>query len=65
MNMLKVGDKAPDFTLTSEAGKEISLKDYRGKRVLLYFYPRASTPGCTIEACEFQTKTEANVSAAG
>jgi thioredoxin-dependent peroxiredoxin len=52
--MLKVGDKAPDFTLTSDEGKEVSLKDYKGKRVLLYFYPKASTPGCTVEACEFR-----------
>jgi thioredoxin-dependent peroxiredoxin len=52
--MLKIGDKAPDFTLTSDQGKQISLKDYKGKRVLLYFYPKASTPGCTIEACEFR-----------
>jgi thioredoxin-dependent peroxiredoxin len=52
--MLKVGQKAPDFTLTSDEGKQISLKDFKGKRVLLYFYPRASTPGCTIEACEFR-----------
>jgi thioredoxin-dependent peroxiredoxin len=52
--MLKVGDKAPDFTLTSDEGKEVSLSDFKGKRVLLYFYPKASTPGCTIEACEFR-----------
>ena len=52
--MLKVGQKAPDFTLTSDEGTEVSLKDFKGKRVLLYFYPRASTPGCTIEACEFR-----------
>ena len=52
--MLKVGDKAPEFTLTSDDGKQISLKDYKGKRVLLYFYPKASTPGCTVEACEFR-----------
>jgi thioredoxin-dependent peroxiredoxin len=52
--MLKVGDKAPDFTLKSDEGKDVSLKDFRGKRVLLYFYPKASTPGCTIEACEFR-----------
>ena len=43
--MLKVGDKAPDFTLTADDGREISLKDYKGKRVLLYFYPKANTPG--------------------
>jgi peroxiredoxin Q/BCP len=52
--MLKLGDKAPDFTLTSDEGKEVSLKDFKGKRVLLYFYPKASTPGCTVEACEFR-----------
>lgn len=52
--MLKPGDKAPDFTLTSDEGKEVSLKDFKGKRVLLYFYPKASTPGCTVEACEFR-----------
>jgi len=52
--MLKVGQIAPDFTLTSDEGKEVSLSNFKGKRVLLYFYPRASTPGCTIEACEFR-----------
>jgi peroxiredoxin Q/BCP len=51
---LKVGDKAPDFTLISDEGKEISLKDFLGQHVVLYFYPRASTPGCTIEACDFR-----------
>ncbi len=43
--MLKVGDKAPEFTLTSDEGNEISLKNFVGKRVLLYFFPKASTPG--------------------
>jgi thioredoxin-dependent peroxiredoxin len=52
--MLKIGDKAPDFTLKSDDGKDVSLKDFEGKRVLLYFYPKANTPGCTIEACEFR-----------
>lgn len=52
--MLKVGDKAPEFTLKSDEGKDVSLKDFKGKRVLLYFYPKAGTPGCTIEACEFR-----------
>ena len=51
---MNVNDKAPDFTLQDENGKEISLKDLRGKTVVLYFYPRADTPGCTIEACEFR-----------
>jgi peroxiredoxin Q/BCP len=52
--MLKVGDKAPPFRLKSDAGEEIALSDFKGQRVLLYFYPRANTPGCTIEACEFR-----------
>jgi peroxiredoxin Q/BCP len=52
--MLKVGDQAPDFRLKTDDGKEVSLKDYKGKRVLVYFYPKASTPGCTTEACEFR-----------
>ncbi|MGA2096793.1 MAG: thioredoxin-dependent thiol peroxidase [Candidatus Acidiferrum sp.] len=52
--MLKVGDKAPDFHLKTDEGKEVSLSDFKGKRVLLYFYPKANTPGCTVEACEFR-----------
>lgn len=52
--MLKVGDRAPDFRLKSDDGKDVSLKDFKGKRVLIYFYPRASTPGCTVEACDFR-----------
>ncbi len=51
---IKINDKAPEFTLQDENGKEISLKSLRGKLVVLYFYPRADTPGCTIEACEFR-----------
>jgi peroxiredoxin Q/BCP len=51
---IKVNDKAPEFTLQDENGKEISLKSLRGKVVVLYFYPRADTPGCTVEACEFR-----------
>jgi len=43
--MLKIGQKAPEFTLTSDAGKEISLKDFAGRRVLLFFFPKANTPG--------------------
>lgn len=50
----KPGNKAPAFRLLADDGKEVSLDDFRGKRVLLYFYPRASTPGCTVEACEFR-----------
>ncbi len=51
--MLKVGDRAPEFTLPSSRGGTISLKDFRGKKVVLYFYPRDNTPGCTKEACSF------------
>jgi thioredoxin-dependent peroxiredoxin len=52
--MLKVGDPAPPFRLKADDGREISLADLRGKHVALYFYPKASTPGCTIEAIEFR-----------
>ena len=51
---LKEGDIAPDFSLPSSLGKNISLKDYRGKKVILYFYPKDDTPGCTKEACSFR-----------
>jgi peroxiredoxin Q/BCP len=51
---LDVNDKAPEFTLPDQDGKDVSLKALRGKYVVLYFYPRADTPGCTIEACEFR-----------
>ncbi|MEK7129041.1 MAG: thioredoxin-dependent thiol peroxidase [Patescibacteria group bacterium] len=49
--MLKIGQKAPEFTLPDQDGKLHSLADYKGKRVLLYFYPKDDTPGCTTEAC--------------
>jgi thioredoxin-dependent peroxiredoxin len=52
--MLDVNDKAPDITLEDQNGKEVSLKDFKGKTVILYFYPRADTPGCTKEACSFR-----------
>jgi thioredoxin-dependent peroxiredoxin len=51
---IKVGDPAPGFTLPAGDGKEISLSDYKGKTVVLYFYPKDSTPGCTKEACDFR-----------
>jgi peroxiredoxin Q/BCP len=51
---LKVGDKAPDFTLLDATGKEVSLSDFKGRSVLIYFYPKANTPGCTVEACDFR-----------
>ena len=51
---LKVGQKAPDFKLPDENGKLHSLSDYRGKTVVLYFYPKDDTPGCTLQACNFR-----------
>jgi peroxiredoxin Q/BCP len=52
--MLKAGDKAPDFKALADAGNTVSLKDLRGKKVILYFYPKDDTPGCTREACDFR-----------
>ena len=52
--MLKEGDAAPDIQLRTDAGEEFRLSDLKGKRVVLYFYPKADTPGCTTEACEFR-----------
>ena len=52
--MLKTGDKAPAFSLPSDTGETISLKDLKGKPVVLYFYPKDDTSGCTVEACEFR-----------
>jgi peroxiredoxin Q/BCP len=49
-----VGDAAPDFEATSDAGEPVRLADYRGKKVVLYFYPKADTPGCTKQACLFR-----------
>ena len=51
--MLEAGMKAPDFTLRDGAGQEVSLSDYRGRKVVLYFYPKDNTPGCTRQACAF------------
>ena len=51
---LEIGDQAPAFTLPNDSGETTSLADYQGKRVLVYFYPRANTPGCTTEACDFR-----------
>lgn len=52
--MLNVGDKAPDFLGVDEVGRELSLNDFAGKRLVLYFYPKDSTPGCTAEACSLR-----------
>ena len=51
---LKVGDKAPAFSLKDAAGKTVKLSDFKGKKVVLYFYPKDDTPGCTKEACGFR-----------
>ncbi len=51
---LAPGDPAPDFTLPDADGKDVSLADYRGRKVIVYFYPAASTPGCTKQACDFR-----------
>ena len=51
---LSVGDVAPPFTLPDSAGTEVSLEDYRGEHVVVYFYPKANTPGCTTQACDFR-----------
>jgi peroxiredoxin Q/BCP len=52
--MLNVGEKAPDFDLMSDEGKQVRLRDFKGKTVVLYFYPKDDTPGCTREACSFR-----------
>jgi len=52
--MLKEGEKAPTFTLPDSSGKMVSLSFFKGKRVVLYFYPKDDTPGCTAEACGFR-----------
>ena len=54
MTTLKIGDKAPDFEIIDQNNKIISLKNYSGKKVVLFFYPKASTPGCTVEACNLR-----------
>ena len=51
--MLKIGDKAPEFTLKDKDGNEVSLSDFSGKKVVVYFYPKDNTPGCTKQACAF------------
>ena len=56
--MLEVGTKAPDFTLKNQEGQEVSLSQFAGKRVVLYFYPRDNTPGCTRQACGFAQNYE-------
>ena len=53
INMLELQSKAPDFTLTDKDGRQVSLSDFLGRKVVLYFYPKDNTPGCTRQACAF------------
>jgi len=64
MSRLSVGDIAPDFTLPDDTGTPVSLSDLRGRKVIVYFYPAAMTPGCTKQACDF-TDSLASLQAAG
>ena len=54
MKHLKVGDQAPDFSVKDQSGNKIKLSDYAGKRVVIYFYPKDNTPGCTAQACNIR-----------
>lgn len=54
MNTLKQGDKVPNFTVNDQDGNAVSLSDYKGKKLIVFFYPKASTPGCTAEACNLR-----------
>ena len=59
MTTLKIGDKAPGFSVKDQHGKTINLEDFKGKKVVLFFYPKASTPGCTAEACNLRDNYQA------
>lgn len=54
MNTLQAGDTVPNFTVNDEAGNSVSLSDYKGKKLVVFFYPKANTPGCTAEACNLR-----------
>ncbi|PIV17872.1 MAG: thioredoxin-dependent thiol peroxidase [Flavobacteriales bacterium CG03_land_8_20_14_0_80_35_15] len=54
MTTLRIGDKAPDFSALDQNGKTVNLTDFKGKKLVLFFYPKASTPGCTMEACNLR-----------
>jgi len=58
METLKVGDSVPNFTVNDQDGNSISFSDYKGKRVIVFFYPKASTPGCIMEACNLRDNYE-------
>ncbi len=67
--MLENGQPAPEFTLLNQNGEEVKLADFRGRNVILFFYPKADTPGCTTQACGFRDNwpiiTEANATVLG
>jgi peroxiredoxin Q/BCP len=63
MARLSPGDAAPDFTLPDADGKHVALSDYRGRKVIVYFYPAAMTPGCTTQACDFRDSLQSLVGA--
>jgi peroxiredoxin Q/BCP len=56
---LKVGDIAPDFAVNDQSGRQVKLSDFKGKKVVLYFYPKDNTPGCTAEACNLRDNYQA------
>ncbi|MHB8208115.1 thioredoxin-dependent thiol peroxidase [Mucilaginibacter sp.] len=62
MATLKAGDKAPDFNSNDQNGEEVSLANFKGKTVILYFYPKDDTPGCTAEACDFRDNYQSLIS---
>lgn len=55
---IEIGNQAPDFTLPNQSGEKVSLSDFKGKHVVLYFYPKDMTPGCTTQACDFRDQHE-------
>ena len=59
MTTLKAGDKAPDFNIPNQDGELTSLKDFKGKKLVLFFYPKDNTPGCTAEACDLRDNIDA------
>ncbi len=62
MTTLQIGDRAPDFKALDNTGKTVQLSDYTGKKLVLFFYPKASTPGCTMEACNLRDNYQTFVS---
>lgn len=63
MSSLVIGDMAPDFTLFDDAGQSVTLSQYRGQRVVIFFYPKDDTPGCTAQACGFRDNHQALMAA--